>query len=289
MRNYRRRRVTGFGGLGVPTTETHRGTPGQGAAILRGWPFLVMVEPAVRQCGLTPSYLFVGAPMSLDRRSTSRQHPCLSLVPLPSAEASTLRAATGRHPRTTGEPGAVESPGLLAVWCCAVGSTWTLELHQPTRDTTLGPLVDWISSDVPTSHPEPDEAAARALLAQHGLHLYSHTDAGPRTHTRRSIGYVSAPTPSPDASAAAPRPASGALDTGREAPAGVIPRPRFSPPDSEFWTTERLQGLLLRVVHAADLGLLLPHDADWIRAHIRAHQSPCTTPQPPIRENPTPR
>ena len=234
--------------------------------------------------------------MSLDRRSTSRQHPCLSRVPLPSAEASALHAATGRHPSTTGEPAAVESPVLLAVWCCAVGSTWTLELHQPTQDTTLGPLVDWISSEVPTSQPEPDEAVARALLAQHGLHLYPDTDAGPRTHTRRSIGYVSAPTPSLDASAAAPRPASGALDTVREAagdgmaaPAGAIPCPRFSPPDAEFWTTERLQGLLLRVVRAADLGLLLPHDADWIRVHIRAHQPPCTTPVRPIRENPTPR
>ena len=80
---------------------------------------------------------------------------------------------------------------LLAVWCSSVGSTWTLELREADRDTTLGTLVDWISSGVPTSQPPPDQAVTRALLAEHGLHLYPDTDTRPCTDSRRSIGYVS--------------------------------------------------------------------------------------------------
>jgi len=230
--------------------------------------------------------------MSPNRRSTPREHPSLSLVSLPDAEAATLPAATSRHPSTRAEPAVAQTPGLLAMWCSSVGSTWTLELHTPTQDTTLGPLVDWITSEVPTSEPEPDEALAHALLAQHGLRLSPDTDAGPRTHTRRSIGYVNTPTPSLDASAAAARPTSGAPDTVRQAavdgmpaPAGTIPSPSSSPPDAEPWTTERLHALLLRVVRATDLGLLLSQDADWIRAQIRAASHAAPPQAPPIREH----
>ncbi|MGH3780113.1 MAG: hypothetical protein ACRDRO_05625 [Pseudonocardiaceae bacterium] len=80
---------------------------------------------------------------------------------------------------------------LIAVWCCSVGATWTLELHEFDRRMTLGALVDWISSGVPTSQPQPDEALAHELLADRGLHLYPDSAAGPCTHSRSSLGYVS--------------------------------------------------------------------------------------------------
>ena len=57
---------------------------------------------------------------------------------------------------------------------------------------TLGALVDWISSGMPTSQPQPDEALAHQLLTERGLHLYPDSAAGPRTPSRSSIGYVSA-------------------------------------------------------------------------------------------------
>ena len=40
---------------------------------------------------------------------------------------------------------------LVAVWCRSVGTTWILELHVLDPGMTLGKLVDWISSGVPTS------------------------------------------------------------------------------------------------------------------------------------------
>jgi hypothetical protein len=57
---------------------------------------------------------------------------------------------------------------------------------------TLGTLVDWISSGVPTSQPQPDDALAHQLLANRGLHLYPDSAADPCTPSRNSIGYVSA-------------------------------------------------------------------------------------------------
>lgn len=84
----------------------------------------------------------------------------------------------------------VSSPGLVAVLCCSVGATWTVELHEFDPDMTLGPLVDWISTGVPTSQPEPDEASLRELLASRGLQLTPDSAAGPSTPSRRSIGYV---------------------------------------------------------------------------------------------------
>lgn len=82
---------------------------------------------------------------------------------------------------------------LAAVWCRSVGTTWTLELHELDRDTTLGAIVDWISSGVPVSQPAPDELA-RELLAERGLRLIRDSSAGPRTHSRHRIGYVCADT-----------------------------------------------------------------------------------------------
>ncbi len=78
---------------------------------------------------------------------------------------------------------------LAAVWCRSVGASWTLELHQLSRGTPPLTLVDWISSGVPISQPEP-EALAHDLLAERGLRLFRDSSAGPCTHSRRGIGYV---------------------------------------------------------------------------------------------------
>lgn len=84
------------------------------------------------------------------------------------------------------------APVFVAVWCCSVGVTWTIELHQLDRGTALGTTVDWISSGVPTSQHQPPEDMVRDLLAARGLHLYLDSTAGPCTHSRHSIGYVCA-------------------------------------------------------------------------------------------------
>jgi hypothetical protein len=52
-----------------------------------------------------------------------------------------------------------------------------------------GTIVDWISSGVPISQPEP-EALARELPAECWLHLFRDPSAGPCTRSRHSIGYV---------------------------------------------------------------------------------------------------
>jgi anti-sigma B factor antagonist len=94
----------------------------------------------------------------------------------------------------TGQPTSGEvadtAPVLAAVWCCSVGTAWTLELHQLRRDTSPPTLVDWISSGVPISQPRPPESVARELLTQRGLHLFGDSSAGPYTGSRRGIGYV---------------------------------------------------------------------------------------------------
>ena len=82
------------------------------------------------------------------------------------------------------------APVLVAVWCRSVGATWTLELHQLHHHTPHMTLVDWISSGVPISRPEPPEALDRELLAQRGLHLFRDSFTGPCTDSRRGIGYV---------------------------------------------------------------------------------------------------
>jgi hypothetical protein len=87
---------------------------------------------------------------------------------------------------------AIETRVLVAVWCRSVGTTWTLEFHELDSGMTLGTLVDWISSGVLTSQPQPDDALAHQLLANRGLHLYPDPAAGPCPPSRNSIGYVSA-------------------------------------------------------------------------------------------------
>ncbi|MGH3794232.1 MAG: hypothetical protein ACRDSP_05020 [Pseudonocardiaceae bacterium] len=82
---------------------------------------------------------------------------------------------------------------LAALWCRSVGTSWTLELHELDGGTALGAIMDWISSGVPISQPEP-EALARELLAERGLELFCDSSAGPGTHSRHGIGYVSANT-----------------------------------------------------------------------------------------------
>ncbi len=59
---------------------------------------------------------------------------------------------------------AIPTPALTAVWCRSVGTTWTVELHKFDHGTALGPIVDWISSGVPISDPEPPAELARELL-----------------------------------------------------------------------------------------------------------------------------
>jgi hypothetical protein len=95
--------------------------------------------------------------------------------------------ATGQP--TLGDVGAT-APVLAAVWCRSVGTSWTLELHQLRRSTPPLTLVDWISSGVPISQPEPPEALVRELLAQRGLQLFRDSSVGPCTGSRRGIGYV---------------------------------------------------------------------------------------------------
>ncbi|MCA1704989.1 MAG: hypothetical protein LC808_17690 [Actinobacteria bacterium] len=89
----------------------------------------------------------------------------------------------------------VVAPVLAAVWCRSVGTTWTIELHELDRGTSLGTTVDWISSGVPTSQRQPHEDMARDLLAGRGLALYPDSTAGPCTQSRYSIGYVCADAP----------------------------------------------------------------------------------------------
>ena len=85
---------------------------------------------------------------------------------------------------------AATTPVLAVVWCRSVGTSWTLELHQLHRGTPHTTLIDWISSGVPISQPEPPEALARTLLAERGLWLFPDPFTGPRTGTRRGIGYA---------------------------------------------------------------------------------------------------
>lgn len=94
--------------------------------------------------------------------------------------------AVGRPPS---DDVAAAAPMLAVVWCRSVGASWTLELHQLGGVTVPETIVDWISSGVPISQPEPD-ALARELLAERGLRLFRNSSTGPGTHTRHRIGYV---------------------------------------------------------------------------------------------------
>jgi hypothetical protein len=107
-------------------------------------------------------------------------------------KSATSHADAGEHAlgRSTADDGASASGVLAAVWCRSVGTSWTLELQEldeggPGR----GRVVDWVSSGVPISQPQPD-ALARELLAERGLALFGDPSVGPCTHNRHGIGYV---------------------------------------------------------------------------------------------------
>ncbi len=91
--------------------------------------------------------------------------------------------------RPTSDYVAAAARVLIAVWCRSVGTSWTLELHEYGVGTAPGRVVDWISSGVPISQPEPD-TLVRDLLAARRLHLFGDSSAGPGTHSRCGIGYV---------------------------------------------------------------------------------------------------
>jgi len=114
-----------------------------------------------------------------------------SVVPQP-RQGIGKPSRAGARARPAGQPVAIGTRVLVAVWCRSVGTIWTLELHELDPGMTLGTLVVWISSGVPTSQPQPDDALAHQLLANRGLHLYPDSTAGPSTPSRSSIGYVNA-------------------------------------------------------------------------------------------------
>ncbi|MBA2470982.1 MAG: hypothetical protein DLM61_17665 [Pseudonocardiales bacterium] len=86
--------------------------------------------------------------------------------------------------------GAAAAGVLAAVWCRSVGTSWTLELHEVDGGPARGTVVDWISSGIPISQPEPDVALTPELLGARGMYLFGDPSAGPDTHTRRGIGYA---------------------------------------------------------------------------------------------------
>jgi hypothetical protein len=105
--------------------------------------------------------------------------------------ASETATMTDRKPavgRPTAGALAAAAPVLVAVWCRSVETSWTLELHE-LDGGAASKIVDWISSGVPISQPEPD-ALACELLAERGLHLFRDPSAGPWTRSRYGIGYV---------------------------------------------------------------------------------------------------
>ncbi|MGH3934143.1 MAG: hypothetical protein ACRDS1_04050 [Pseudonocardiaceae bacterium] len=85
---------------------------------------------------------------------------------------------------------AVPVPALAAVWCCSVGATWTVELHEFDRGAALGTIADWISSGVPISEPQPKTALAHELLTERGFQLFPNSSAGPSCPHRHGIGYA---------------------------------------------------------------------------------------------------
>ena len=91
--------------------------------------------------------------------------------------------------RAASQPGAMARNVLAVVWCRSVGTSWTLELHELDGDRALGRIKQWINSGVPIWQPPPD-SLIRQLLAERGLRLQRDSCAGPRTRSRRGIGYA---------------------------------------------------------------------------------------------------
>jgi hypothetical protein len=86
--------------------------------------------------------------------------------------------------------GAAAAGVLAAVWCRSVGTSWTLELHEVDGGTARGTVVDWISSGIPISQPEPDMALTPELLGARGMYLFGDLSAGPDIPSRHGIGYA---------------------------------------------------------------------------------------------------
>jgi hypothetical protein len=104
-------------------------------------------------------------------------------------EAATRKTGLNyAHRRPTSH--GVAADVFVAVWCRSVGLSWTLELYELDGRTAPGVIKDWIASGVPISQPVP-EALACELLADRGLQLFRDSSAGPCTHNRHGIGYVS--------------------------------------------------------------------------------------------------
>lgn len=100
-------------------------------------------------------------------------------------------AALAGHPAITSSDIGASALALAAAWCCSVGTTWTLELHELLQNMQLGPVVDWISSGVPVTQPRPDRLTCD-LLATRRLWLFPDPSPDSRTNTRHRIGYVCA-------------------------------------------------------------------------------------------------
>ena len=106
--------------------------------------------------------------------------------------ASETATMTDRKPavgRPTAGALAAAAPVLVAVWCRSVGTSWTLELHE-LDGGAASKIVDWISSGVPISEPEPTAALARELLTERGFQLIPDSSAGPSSLHRHGIGYA---------------------------------------------------------------------------------------------------
>jgi hypothetical protein len=78
---------------------------------------------------------------------------------------------------------------LTVSWCCSVGSTWALLLHEGGLAVRPGPS-GWISSGVPITEPAPDSLAAE-LLTQRSYRLFYDPDAWQRTRSVRRLGFAS--------------------------------------------------------------------------------------------------
>ncbi|MGH3774618.1 MAG: hypothetical protein ACRDRR_02595 [Pseudonocardiaceae bacterium] len=104
-------------------------------------------------------------------------------------EASSTATGRKRAGQATSDDAVASAPVLAAVWCRSVGTSWTLELHELGPGMAPRKIIDWISSGVPISQPEP-EPLARELLAERGLQLFRDSSAGPGTRSRHGIGYV---------------------------------------------------------------------------------------------------
>ena len=104
-------------------------------------------------------------------------------------ETATITGQNYQVGRPTSDDVASAAQVLTAVWCRSVGTSWTLELYELDGGTAPGKIMDWISSGVPISQPEP-EALASELLAERGLQLFRDSSAGPGTNSRHGIGYV---------------------------------------------------------------------------------------------------